>query len=47
MSGDVLNEDLKLDDFSFDFGDVEIPTEKLSDDDLKRRADEFMARLLD
>lgn len=47
LSGDVLNEDLKLDDFSFDFGDVEIPTEKLSDDDLKRRADEFMARLLD
>jgi type IV secretion system protein VirD4 len=46
-TSDVLNEDLKLDDFSFDFDDVEIPTEKLSDEDMKRRADEFMARLLD
>lgn len=47
MASDVLNDDLKLDDFSFDFDDVEIPTEKLSDEDMKRRADEFMARLLD
>lgn len=47
MAEEVLNDDLKLDDFSFDFDDVEIPTEKLSDEDLKRRADEFMARLLD
>lgn len=46
-SGDVLNDKLKLDDFSFDFDDVEIPTEKLSDEDMKRRADEFMARILD
>ena len=47
MAADVLTDDLQLDDFSFDFDDVEIPTEKLSDEDLKRRADEFMARLLD
>ena len=47
VAGDVLNDDLKLDDFSFDFDDVEIPTEKLSDEDLKRHADEFMARILD
>jgi type IV secretion system protein VirD4 len=47
LTSDVLNEDLKLDDFSFDFDDVEIPTEKLSEEDVKRRADEFMARLLD
>ncbi|MBT2320789.1 type IV secretory system conjugative DNA transfer family protein [Variovorax paradoxus] len=47
MANAVLNDDLKLDDFSFDFDDVEIPTEKLSDEDMKRRADEFMARLLD
>lgn len=47
MAGDVLSDDLKLDDFSFDFDDVEIPTEKLSDEDVKRRADEFMARILD
>ena len=47
MASDVLNDDLKLDDFSFDFDDVEIPTEKLSDEDMKRRADEFMAQLLD
>jgi type IV secretion system protein VirD4 len=43
----VLGGDLKLDDFSFDFDDVEIPTEKLSDEDMKRRVDEFMARILD
>ena len=47
VAGDVLNDDLKLDDFSFDFDDVEIPTEKLSDEDLKLHADEFMARILD
>ena len=47
MASDILNDDLKLDDFSFDFDDVEIPTEELSDEDMKRRADEFMARLLD
>jgi type IV secretion system protein VirD4 len=47
MASDVLNDDLKLDDFSFDFDDVEIPTEKLSDEDMKRRADEFMSQLLD
>ena len=47
MASEVLNDDLKLDDFSFDFDDVEIPTERLSDEDMKRRADEFMARLLD
>lgn len=47
MASDILNDDLKLDDFSFDFDDVEIPTEKLSDEDLKRRADEFMAQILD
>lgn len=47
MASDVLNDDLKLDDFSFDFDDVEIPSEKLSDEEMKRRADEFMARLLD
>jgi len=44
---DVLKGELKLDDFSFDFDDVEIPVEQLSDEDLKRRADEFMARILD
>jgi type IV secretion system protein VirD4 len=47
MASDVLNADLKLDDFSFDFDDVEIPSGKLSDEVMKRRADEFMARLLD
>ncbi|WP_230559078.1 type IV secretory system conjugative DNA transfer family protein [Variovorax paradoxus] len=47
VAGDVLNDDLKLDDFSFDFGDVEIPIEKLSDEDIKRHADEFMAQILD
>lgn len=47
VAGDVLNDDLKLDDFSFDFDDVDIPTEKLSDEDLKRHADAFMARILD
>jgi len=47
MVEDALANDLKLDDFSFDFDDVEIPTEKLSDEDLKRHADEFMARILD
>lgn len=47
VASNVLNDDLKLDDFSFDFDDVEIPTEKLSDEDLKRHADEFMARILD
>jgi type IV secretion system protein VirD4 len=46
-AGEVLDGELKLDDFSFDFDDVEIPTEKLSDEDMKRRADEFMARILD
>jgi type IV secretion system protein VirD4 len=45
--GDALAADLKLDDFLFDFDDVEIPTEKLSEEDLKRHADEFMARILD
>ncbi|MCY1246032.1 hypothetical protein D9M72_592310 [compost metagenome] len=44
---DALVDDLELDDFSFDFDDIEIPTEKLSDEDLKRHADEFMARILD
>ena len=44
---EVMNDELKLDDFSFDFDDVDIPTEKLSDDDIKRHADEFVARLLD
>lgn len=47
MADDVLTDALKLDDFSFDFDDVEIPTEKLSDEDIKRRADEFVSRLLD
>jgi type IV secretion system protein VirD4 len=47
VAGDVLDDDLKLEDFSFDFDDVEIPTEKLSDEDLKRHADEFLARILD
>jgi type IV secretion system protein VirD4 len=46
-AADVLNGDLRLDDFSFDFDDVEIPTEKLSDEDMKRHVDEFMARILD
>lgn len=45
--GDVLNGDLNLDDFSFDFDDVEIPTERLSDEDVKRRAEEFLAQILD
>jgi len=39
--------DLNLDDFSFDFGDVVIPAEQLSDGELRRHADEFMARILD
>ncbi|MDM0108022.1 type IV secretory system conjugative DNA transfer family protein [Variovorax sp. J22R24] len=47
VASDVLNDKLALDDFSFDFDDVEIPAEKLSDEDMKRRADEFMARILD
>ena len=47
MASDVLNGDLKLDDFSFDFDDVQIPTAKLSEEEMKRRADAFMARLLD
>lgn len=47
FADDVLNDGLKLDDFSFDFDDVEIPTEKLSDEDVKRRADEFMSKILD
>lgn len=47
LASDVLNDALKLDDFSFDFDDVEIPAEKLSDEDLKRRADEFIAQILD
>jgi type IV secretion system protein VirD4 len=47
VASNVLNDDLKLDDFSFDFDDVEIPTEKLSDEDMKRHADAFMARILD
>jgi type IV secretion system protein VirD4 len=47
VAGDVLNDDLTLDDFSFDFEDVEIPTEKLSDEDMRRHADAFMARVLD
>jgi type IV secretion system protein VirD4 len=47
VAGDALTDDLKLDDFSFDFDDVEIPTEKLSEEDLKRHADEFMSRILD
>ena len=47
MANDVLSDTLKLDDFSFDFDDVEIPTEQLSDEDIKRHADEFVSRLLD
>ncbi|MDP9912485.1 type IV secretion system protein VirD4 [Variovorax boronicumulans] len=47
LAEDALADDLRLDDFSFDFDDIEIPTEKLSDEDLKRHADEFMARILD
>jgi type IV secretion system protein VirD4 len=47
MASEVLSDELKLDDFSFDFDDIEIPTEKLSDEDIKRRADEFVSRLLD
>ena len=47
VAGDVLNDDLRLEDFSFDFDDVEIPTEELSDEDMKRHVDEFMARILD
>jgi type IV secretion system protein VirD4 len=46
-AGDVLDDTLNLGDFSFDFDDVEIPTEKLSDEDIKRRADEFLAHILD
>ncbi|MBS0341349.1 MAG: type IV secretory system conjugative DNA transfer family protein [Proteobacteria bacterium] len=47
VTGDDLNGALSLDDFSFDFDDVEIPTEPLSDEDIKRRADEFVSRLFD
>ncbi|SDZ70573.1 type IV secretion system protein VirD4 [Variovorax sp. YR266] len=47
IASEVLNGNLKLDDFSFDFDDVEIPTEKLSDEDVKRRADEFVSQILD
>ena len=47
LANDVPNDELKLEDFSFDFGDVEIPTQKLSDEDMKRHVDEFMARILD
>lgn len=47
MSAAVLNDELKLNDFSFDFDDVEIPTEPLSDDEIKQRADDFVSRLLD
>ena len=47
VADDVLSDTLKLDDFSFDFDDVEIPTEPLSDEDIKRHADEFVSRLLD
>lgn len=47
VRNDVSGDALKLDDFSFDFDDVEIPTGQLSDEDIKRHADEFVSRLLD
>lgn len=47
MAQDTRSNSLRLDDFSFDFDDVEIPAEKLSDEEIKRRADEFVARILD
>ena len=47
VSAAVLNDELKLSDFSFDFDDVEIPTEPLTDDEIKQRADAFVSRLLD
>lgn len=46
-AGDAPGDGLKLDDFSFDFDDVEIPIDKLSDEEMKRHADEFLARILD
>jgi type IV secretion system protein VirD4 len=44
---EVLRDELRLEDFSFDFDDEQIPKEKLSDADMKLRADEFMASVLD
>ena len=46
MAHAVLDGSLDLKDFSFDFDDVDIPTEPLSEAEMKRRTDEFMARLL-
>ncbi|WP_395347303.1 type IV secretory system conjugative DNA transfer family protein [Variovorax sp. UC122_21] len=46
MAQAVLDGSLDLKDFSFDFDDVDIPTEPLSEEEMKRRTDEFMARLL-
>jgi len=43
----LSNDDLNLDDFSFDFDDVEIPGGKLDENELKQRVDEFMAQVLD
>ena len=47
FDNEAAGRDLKLEDFSFDFGDVVIPAEKLSDEELRRHADEFVARILD
>lgn len=46
-AGGAADGELRLGEFSFDFGDVEIPVEQLSEEDLRRHADEFMAQILD
>lgn len=45
--GGEQDDEWRLEDFSFDFDDVEIPVEKLSEEDLQRWADAFMAQVLD
>jgi len=45
--GGQQDDEWRLEDFSFDFDDVEIPVEKLSEEDLQRCADAFMAQVLD
>jgi len=45
--GGQQDDEWRLEDFSFDFDDVEIPVEKLSEEDLQRWADAFMAQVLD
>jgi len=45
--GGEQDDEWRLEDFSFDFDDVEIPVEKLSEEDLQRCADAFMAQVLD